>query len=90
LAAALLADAPILLLDEPSASLDAAGQRQFFALVAGLRAAGRTLVLASHRADEVASLTDRALFVENGRLATPDGAAAVRPPTPIAARRERR
>jgi ABC-2 type transport system ATP-binding protein/nitrous oxidase accessory protein len=73
LAVALLADAPILLLDEPSASLDAAGQRQFFAIVAGLRATGRTLVLASHRPEEVASLTDRQLHLENGRLVTSRG-----------------
>jgi ABC-type multidrug transport system ATPase subunit len=94
LAAALLADAPILLLDEPSASLDAAGQRDFFALVARLRAGGRTLMLASHRSEEVASLTDRVLQLENGRLAAlavaPEAPATARRPTAIAEWRERR
>lgn len=68
LALALLADAPVLLLDEPSASLDEAGQRHFFEIVTRLRGLGRTLLLASHRPEEVAALTDRVLRLDAGRL----------------------
>lgn len=67
-ALALLADAPVLLLDEPSASLDRQGQELFFAAVQRLRARGRTIVLASHRPEEVTWLTDRTLHLENGRI----------------------
>jgi len=68
LAVALLADTPILLLDEPSASLDHDGQETFFAVVSRLRRAGRTLLLASHRPEEVDCLTDRVLHIDQGRI----------------------
>lgn len=68
LAAALLADAPLLLLDEPTASLDRAGQATFLDTIARLRADGRTLLLSSHRQEEIARLTDRVLVVDDGRI----------------------
>jgi ABC-type multidrug transport system ATPase subunit len=68
LAVALLGDPPVLLLDEPSASLDAEGQERLHRLVARLREDGRTLVMASHRREEVESLTDRVLHVDRGRI----------------------
>jgi ABC-type multidrug transport system ATPase subunit len=71
LAIALLGDPPVLLLDEPSASLDRDGQERFFELVARLRSRGTTLLLASHRAEEVRALTDRVLRVEGGRVEPP-------------------
>lgn len=71
LAVALLGDPPVLLLDEPSASLDREGQEGFLGIVARLRRRGHTLLLASHRAEEVASLTDRVLHVDRGRVMGP-------------------
>jgi ABC-type multidrug transport system ATPase subunit len=68
LAVALLADAPVLLFDEPSASLDREGQDTFFDIVGQLRRRRHTLLLASHRAEEVDSLTDRVLRLDRGRL----------------------
>ena len=68
LAAALLTGAPVLLLDEPTASLDRDGQEAFFAIASRLRDEGRTLLLASHRADEIRRLTDRVLELDGGRL----------------------
>jgi ABC-type multidrug transport system ATPase subunit len=73
LAVALLADAPLLLLDEPTASLDRAGQATFVEIVTRLRQTGRTLLLASHRPEEIHSLTDRVIELDGGRLA--EGAA---------------
>ena len=70
LAIALLGDPPVLLLDEPSASLDQEGQQRLHRIVARLRDEGRTLVMASHRREEVESLTDRALPVDLGRIVT--------------------
>ena len=68
LALALLADTPILLLDEPSASLDREGQEHFFAIVTRWRKQGRTLLLASHRPEEVEALSDRVLHIDRGRI----------------------
>jgi ABC-type multidrug transport system ATPase subunit len=72
LAAALLVDAPVLLFDEPTANLDRDAQATFLDMVARLRDEGRTLVLASHRPEEVERLTERVLHVDRGRI-TPDG-----------------
>lgn len=72
LAVALLADAPVLLMDEPTASLDRAGQREFLDLAAELRRDGRTLLLASHRAEEIDRLADRVIELEGGRLVRPE------------------
>lgn len=71
LAVALLADPPVVLFDEPSANLDREGQQLFHDLVARLRAEGHTLLLASHRTEEVESLTDRLVHVDRGRLVPP-------------------
>jgi ABC-type multidrug transport system ATPase subunit len=68
MAVALLAETPVLLLDEPTASLDREGQQVFFDLMTYLRRAGRTLVLASHRPEEVEALADRVLQLDGGRL----------------------
>jgi nitrous oxidase accessory protein len=69
LAIALLADPPVLLLDEPTASLDAAAQRDYLALLASLRATeGKTILFASHRLEEVEALANRVLWLEQGRL----------------------
>jgi ABC-type multidrug transport system ATPase subunit len=66
LAAALLADPPVLILDEPTANLDAAARADFIALVAALRASGKTIVFSSHRMDEVQALADRVLMLKDG------------------------
>jgi ABC-type multidrug transport system ATPase subunit len=71
LAAALLTDAPLMLLDEPTASLDAGGQSSFVDIVARLRKKERTLILSSHRSYEIHALTDRVLELDAGRLVQP-------------------
>jgi ABC-type multidrug transport system ATPase subunit len=68
LAAALLADPPVLLLDEPTASLDRGGQEDFLRIASELRRSGRTLLLSSHRAEEIDRLADRVLELDGGRL----------------------
>ncbi len=67
LAAALLGDPPILLLDEPTASLDAGARAELTALIADLRASGKTLLVTTHRLSEVAALADRVLVMDGGR-----------------------
>ncbi len=68
LAIALLGDPPLLLLDEPTANLDAPARADFLSLLAGLKDAGRTLLFSSHRQGEVAALADRVLRLAQGRL----------------------
>jgi ABC-type multidrug transport system ATPase subunit len=68
LAAALLGDPPILLLDEPTASLDAGARAELTTLIAGLRASGKTLLVTTHRLAEVSALADRVVVMEGGRL----------------------
>jgi len=79
LAAVLLADPPVLLLDEPTASLDREGQADFLRIAAELRRSGRTLLLASHRAEEIERLADRVLELDQGRLVPEQRVAQVLP-----------
>lgn len=65
---ALLADPPLLILDEPTANLDVRAREEFLALLAELKEQGKTLVFSSHRLEEVTILADRVLVVEAGRL----------------------
>jgi len=68
LAVALLSDPPIIILDEPTSNLDAAGRAEVVETLRALRAGGKTIVFASHRPDEVIALADRVLVMERGRL----------------------
>jgi len=64
----------LLLLDEPTGSLDARARGQFFELFDELDAR-TTLILCSHRLEEIRPLVDHVLFLDNGHLVY-DGAAA--------------
>lgn len=68
LAVALLADPPLIVLDEPTSNLDAAGRAAVMQSLVALKQHGKTILFASHRPDEVASLADRVLVLERGRL----------------------
>ena len=68
LAVALLSDPPVLLLDEPTANLDARSRREYLVLLANLRREQKTIIFASHRVEEVEWLADRILLMEAGRI----------------------
>lgn len=68
IALALAAPVRLLILDEPTASLDAETRTRFFALSAEIPAA-TTLILCSHRAQEVASLANEVLALKDGLVA---------------------
>jgi ABC-type multidrug transport system ATPase subunit len=75
LAVALLADPPILILDEPTASLDIRAREEFLLLLRSLKYEGKTMIFSSHHLEEVTALADRVLLLEGGRLvvdAAPD------------------
>jgi ATP-binding cassette subfamily C protein CydD len=67
IARAFVAEAPLLLLDEPTASLDAGSEQRVLAALERLAAEGRTLVVASHH-DAVRAMVDRVIAVEDGLL----------------------
>ena len=68
LAAALLGDPQVLLLDEPANGLDPAGIAWLRALLRSLAGEGRTIVVASHVLSEVAQTADQAVIVTAGQL----------------------
>jgi ABC-type multidrug transport system ATPase subunit len=67
LSVAFATPAELFILDEPTASLDARARAAFFARVAELPPAA-TLVLCSHRLEEIHNLVDSVLMLEEGRL----------------------
>jgi ABC-2 type transport system ATP-binding protein len=69
LAQALLGDPELLVLDEPTASLDPEATWEFRRLIEGLRQEGRTIVLCSHLLGEVERVADRVLILVGGRRA---------------------
>ncbi|MGP1346112.1 MAG: ABC transporter ATP-binding protein [Phycisphaerales bacterium] len=79
LAIALLSDPPIVVLDEPTSNLDASGRGEVVETLQRLKAAGKTLVFASHRPDEVIALADRVLVLERGTLMRDTTPAAIWP-----------
>jgi ABC-2 type transport system ATP-binding protein len=68
LAAALLGDPQVLLLDEPANGLDPAGIAWLRGLLRGLADEGRTVVVASHVLSEVAQTAGHVVIVNAGEL----------------------
>jgi ABC-type multidrug transport system ATPase subunit len=68
LAVALLAEPPLLLLDEPTANLDAQGRKEYLDLLLRLRREGKTIIFASHRLEEVEILADRVVVLRAGKI----------------------
>jgi ABC-2 type transport system ATP-binding protein len=68
IAAALLGDPGVLLLDEPVNGLDPAGVRWVRELVRSLAAQGRAVLLSSHLIGELALVAERLVVVGRGRL----------------------
>ncbi|MDJ0499133.1 MAG: ATP-binding cassette domain-containing protein [Acidimicrobiia bacterium] len=70
LAAALLCDPPVLVLDEPGNGLDPQGIRTLRNLLRSRAAAGNTVFVSSHLLGEVEQLADDVVVVNQGRLVT--------------------
>jgi ABC-2 type transport system ATP-binding protein len=69
-AAALLKDPEIVVLDEPTNGLDPAGITDMRTLLRRLAAEGHTVVLSSHLLGEVEQVCDRVAVISHGRLVT--------------------
>ncbi len=68
LARALLADAPLLIADEPANGLDPAGIRWLRALLRELADEGKTVLVSSHLLPEMERLADDVVVIAHGRL----------------------
>jgi ABC-2 type transport system ATP-binding protein len=68
LAAALLGDPDVLVLDEPANGLDPEGIRWLREFLRSLASQGRTILVSSHVLAEVAQTADRAVIINRGRL----------------------
>lgn len=81
---ALMHDAPLLILDEPSSGLDPLMQEGLLALLREEQARGKTIFLSSHQLPEVEQIAQRVAIIREGRLVAVEDVAQLR------ARRERR
>jgi ABC-type multidrug transport system ATPase subunit len=81
LAAALLRQPDLLVLDEPTNGLDPQGIHEIRQLLAGLNAAGATIFLSSHLLAEVEQLCGRVGVLDRGRLVLQDDLANLQTPT---------
>jgi ABC-2 type transport system ATP-binding protein len=68
IAACLIADPELLILDEPMNGLDPAGMLELRGLIRSLVDEGRTVVLSSHLLDEVEKTCDAIAIVDRGRV----------------------
>ncbi|MEU4603988.1 ATP-binding cassette domain-containing protein [Kribbella sp. NPDC023972] len=77
LAAALLGDPGILVLDEPANGLDPDGVRWLRSLIRGLGDQGRSVLVSSHLLAELAQTVDDVIVIQQGRLVAHDRIAAL-------------
>ena len=68
LAAALIGDPPLLILDEPSAGLDVNARVEFNELVHSLRGEARTVLIASHLLSDIESICTHVAIIQAGRI----------------------
>lgn len=78
LAAALLHDPQILLLDEPTVGVDPQSRGAIFANLEELKRQGKTLVYTTHYMEEAERLCDRILIVDHGKVVANDTLEGVR------------
>lgn len=68
LAIALVNDPEVLFLDEPTTGLDPQARRNFWELVQGAKAQGKTIVLTTHYMEEAHLLCDELMIMDHGRI----------------------
>jgi ABC-type polar amino acid transport system ATPase subunit len=71
IARALAVNPPVLLMDEPTASLDPARRSELAEIVRRISSEGRTVVVATHDEDFVRACARRVVVMESGRVAGP-------------------
>ncbi|MBZ5725221.1 MAG: ABC transporter ATP-binding protein [Acidobacteriia bacterium] len=78
LAAALLHDPQILLLDEPTVGVDPQSRNAIFSTLEEFRRQGKTLVYTTHYMEEAERLCDRIIIIDHGKVMANDSLEAVR------------
>jgi galactofuranose transport system ATP-binding protein len=68
IARALSVDAKVLILDEPTSSLDDSEVESLFAVLRGLRQSGLAILFVTHFLDQVYAISDRITVLRNGRF----------------------
>lgn len=66
LAQSLLGDPELLILDEPTAGLDALGRLEIIQLISKLKNAGKTIIINSHILNDIERVCDRGIIIRNG------------------------
>jgi energy-coupling factor transport system ATP-binding protein len=70
LAGVLVQDPGLLILDEPTVGLDAAGKGEILKEIGGLRGSGKTVVMISHSVEDLVHWVDRLVVLEEGKVLT--------------------
>lgn len=68
IARALLADPPVLIMDEPTLGLDVLSNRLILSLIRTQAQAGKAILLSTHALDEIETMCKRIGLIHNGRL----------------------
>ena len=77
IAAALLHDPDLLILDEPTVGVDPQSRNAIFDTLEALQAQGRALIYTSHYMEEVERLADHIVIIDHGRVLADDSPAAL-------------
>jgi len=72
LAASIIHDPPIVILDEPTVGFDPAIKREFWDLIRNLKSYGKTVLLSTHDMYEADEICDRVAIMERGKVAALD------------------
>jgi ABC-2 type transport system ATP-binding protein len=67
-ALALVSDPDLLVLDEPTVALDVEARHEFWSVMRGLAAQGRTVLFATHYLEEADAFADRIVLMASGRI----------------------
>ena len=70
IAQSLLGDPDMLILDEPTAGLDAMGRIEMIGLIGRLKKAGKTIILNSHILGDIEQVCDRGIIMKSGTVLT--------------------
>jgi ABC-2 type transport system ATP-binding protein len=78
LAAALMHDPQILLLDEPTVGVDPQSRNAIFENIEELRKRGKTIIYTTHYMEEVERLCDRVIIIDHGKVVADDTLAGLK------------
>ena len=67
-AVAMVGDPDLLVLDEPTSSLDVGGRRDFWEVMRGAAAGGKTILFATHYLEEADAFADRVILMAHGQV----------------------